>query len=86
MDNLGAHKVAGVEEAISGCGARLEYLPPYSPDYNPIEKMWAKIKTYLRRAKARTREALEAALREALLEITEADIRAWFAHCGYPVH
>ena len=86
MDNLGAHKVAGVEEAIANCGARVEYLPPSSPDYNPIEKMWSKIKSFLRAAKARTREALEAALREALLEITEADIRAWFAHCGYLVH
>jgi len=86
MDNLGAHKVAGVEEAITACGARVEYLPPYSPDYNPIEKMWSKIKTYLRAAKARTREALERALGEALGEITEADARAWFAHCGYLVH
>ncbi|MCA1626892.1 MAG: IS630 family transposase [Acidobacteria bacterium] len=86
MDNLKAHKVAGVEEAIEAKGARVEYLPPYSPDFNPIEKCWSKIKTYLRKAKARTREALEAALKEALLTITEADARAWFAHCGYPVH
>ena len=86
MDNLGAHKVAGVAQAITACGARVEYWPPYSPDYNPIEKLWAKIKTCLRRAKARRREGLEAALREALLEITEADVRAWFTYCGYPVH
>ena len=86
MDNLKAHKVAGVREAIEACGARLEYLPPYSPDLNPIEKCWSKVKTFLRKAKARTREALEAALKEALLTITEADVRAWFAHCGYPVH
>jgi transposase len=86
MDNLSAHQVAGVREAIEAKGARLEHLPPYSPDYNPIEKCWSKLKTYLRRAKARTREALEAALKEALLTITEADARAWFAHCGYPVH
>lgn len=86
MDNLTAHKVAGVEEAIEAKGARVEYLPPYSPDMNPIEKCWSKIKTFLRRVKARTREALEAALREALLQITEADARAWFTHCGYPVH
>lgn len=86
MDNLSAHGVAGVREAIEAQGARLEYLPPYSPDYNPIEKCWSKIKTYLRRVKARTREALEAALKEALMTITEADARAWFAHCGYPVH
>jgi len=86
MDNLGAHKVAGVREAIEAKGARVEYLPPYSPDFNPIEKCWSKIKTALRAAKARTREALEAALKEALLIITEADVRAWFTHCGYPVH
>ncbi len=86
MDNLGAHKVAGVAEAIAARGARVEYLPPYSPDYNPIEKLWSKLKTCLRQAQARTREALEAALKAALLQITEADVRAWFAHCGYPVH
>lgn len=86
MDNLKAHKVAGVAEAIEAAGARLEYLPPYSPDLNPIEKCWSKVKTYLRKAKARTREALEAALKEALLTITAADARAWFTHCGYPVH
>lgn len=86
MDNLKAHKVSGVEEAIMATGARVEYLPPYSPDLNPIEKCWSKIKTALRRAKARTREALEEALRQALLTITEADVHAWFNHCGYPVH
>jgi transposase len=86
MDNLKAHKVAGVREAIEARGARVEYLPPYSPDLNPIEKCWSKVKTYLRKAKARTREALEAALKEALLLVTASDARAWFAHCGYPVH
>jgi transposase len=86
MDNLKAHKVAGVREAIEARGARVEYLPPYSPDLNPIEKCWSKVKTYLRKAKARTREALEAALKEALLLVTVSDARAWFAHCGYPVH
>ena len=86
MDNLGAHRVTGIEEAIAARGARLEYLPPYSPDFNPIEQCWSKIKTALRKAKARTREALEAALKQALLTITEADARAWFIHCGYPVH
>ncbi len=86
MDNLSAHQVVGVVEAIAARGARVEYLPPYSPDLNPIEKCWSKLKTALRRAKARTREALEAALKEALRQITEADVRAWFVHCGYPVH
>lgn len=86
MDNLQAHKVSGIAEAIKGRGARLEYLPPYSPDLNPIEKCWSKMKTALRKAKARSREALEAALKQALLTITETDVLAWFAHCGYAVH
>jgi transposase len=86
IDNLGAHKVVGVAEAIEARGARLEYLPPYSPDFNPVEKCWSKIKTYLRKAKAHIREALEAALKEALLTISRADALAWFAHCGYPIH
>lgn len=86
MDNLSAHKAKGVREAIESCGARLVYLPPYSPDLNPIEKCWSKIKTYLRAAKARTRESLEAALRAALLTITAEDAAGWFESCGYPVH
>lgn len=86
MDNLGAHKVKGVREAIEGCGAKLIYLPPYSPDLNPIEKCWSKIKTYLRAAKARTREALEKALQEVLRLITIEDAAGWFASCGYPVY
>lgn len=86
MDNLGAHKVKGIREAIEARGARVIYLPPYSPDLNPIEKCWSKIKTYLRAAKARTREALEKALKEALLLVTEKDAQSWFASCGYPVY
>ncbi len=86
MDNLGAHKVKGVAETIEARGARVIYLPPYSPDLNPIEKCWSKIKTYLRAAKARTRGALEEALKQALLLVTEKDARGWFASCGYPVY
>lgn len=86
MDNLGAHKVKGIREAIELQGAKVIYLPPYSPDLNPIEKCWSKIKTYLRAAKARTREALEQALKEALLLVTEKDAQGWFASCGYPVY
>jgi transposase len=85
MDNLGAHKVAGVTKAIEARGAKAIFLPPYSPDLNPIEKCWSKIKTYLRAAKARTREALEKALKEALLLITPNDAASWFTSCGYPV-
>lgn len=86
MDNLSAHKVKGVREAIESCGARLLYLPPYSPDLNPIEKCWSKIKTYLRQAKARSQEALEAALQEALLLVTKEDAEGWFGSCGYSLH
>jgi transposase len=86
MDNLPAHKVRGVKEAIQACGARVLYLPPYSPDLNPIEKCWSKIKTYLRKAKARTREALEQALKEVLGLITKEDAKGWFASCGYSLH
>lgn len=85
-DNLATHKVAGLAELVAARGARWEYLPSYSPDYNPIERCWSKIKTYLRQAKARTAEALEQAIREALETITEADLLAWVKFCGYPVH
>lgn len=86
MDNLGAHKVSGVIEAIEARGAKAIFLPPYSPDLNPIEKCWSKIKTYLRAAKARTRESLEKALKEALLLVSPNDAAGWFASCGYSVH
>jgi transposase len=86
MDNLQAHKAAGIREAIEQTGARLQYLPPYSPDLSPIERCWSKLKTYLRKANARTREALETAIAEALAFITVADARGWFAHAGYPLH
>jgi transposase len=85
-DNLSAHKAAGVQEAIAATGAGLLYLPPYSPDLNPIERCWSKIKTFLRAAKARTREALDAAVTRALATVTASDARAWFAHSGYVLH
>lgn len=86
MDNLKVHKVAGVEEAIRARGARLLYLAPYSPDFNPIEQCWSKIKTFLRQAKARTSDTVFAAIGQALATVTTADAQAWFAHCGYAVH
>ena len=86
MDNLSAHKVAGLEKLVRACGAHLIYLPPYSPDFNPIELAWAKVKTILRRLKARTFPDLIEALRQALLAITPEDIHAWFAHCGYAIN
>jgi transposase len=86
MDNLGAHKVSGVQEAIERRGAKLIYLPPYSPDLSPIEKCWSKIKQVLRSIGARTRKALETAIKQAIGTITESDALAWFAHCGYPLN
>jgi transposase len=83
LDNLSAHKVAGVRELIEATGARLLYLPPYSPDLNPIEQAWSKVKQILRSLKARTAEALESAVAEALNAITAENAIAWFAHCGY---
>lgn len=82
MDNLSAHKVAGVEQLIQAAGAELLYLPPYSPDLNPIEKAWAKLKQLLRSAKARTAEALEQAIAELLPQITPENAQAWFRHSG----
>jgi transposase len=78
MDNLSAHKVEGVRERIQACGASLLYLPPYSPDLNPIEKAWSKLKTGLRAAGARTVQALEQAVENLLPSISPKDARAWF--------
>jgi transposase len=78
MDNLGSHKVAGVREAIEKAEAELLYLPPYSPDLNPIEKAWAKFKQLLRSAKARSKDALDQAVSNALNCITPDDAKAWF--------
>lgn len=85
-DNLGAHKVDGVRQMIEACGARLLYLPPYSPDCNPIEQCWSKLKTALRSIGARTKHALDDAIAQVLSLVTASDARAWFAHCGYSVH
>lgn len=83
MDNLSAHKAQAVREAIEAKGARLMLLPPYSPDFNPIEKMWSKVKALLRKAAARTREALQQAIAEALRAVAAADVLGWFISCGY---
>jgi transposase len=83
LDNLSAHKGECARQLIEARGARLEYLPPYSPDFNPIELCWSKIKTALRAAKARTFDALVDAVADALCSVTRSDIHAWFAHCGY---
>lgn len=78
MDNLSAHKVEGVKDRVQATGARLLYLPPYSPDLNPIEKAWAKLKALLRAAKARTPDALHHAIAKHLPAILPQDAIAWF--------
>jgi transposase len=83
MDNLSPHKASGVEALVAAARAELWYLPPYSPDYNPIEKCWSKIKEALRSAKARTQHALERAIAGALRKVTQSDARSWFKECGY---
>ena len=85
LDNLNVHKASQVERVAAERGAQVIWLPPYSPDFSPIEQCWSKIKTALRAAKARTREELEEALAQAIKRITKADIRGWFKHCGYKV-
>lgn len=83
MDNLPAHKVEGVREAITAVGAHLIYLSPYSPDFNPIENLWSKLKAYLRSAEARTHDTLHQAIKDGLNLVDLEDIRNWFAHCCY---
>jgi transposase len=83
MDNLAAHKVRGVRELIEKTGAELRYLPPYSPDFNPIEKCWSKFKQLLRGAKARSLDTLERSVADALAAITPQNVQACYYHCGY---
>ena len=83
MDNLSAHKGERVRALVEERGAELLYLPPYSPDLNPIEEAFAKIKNLLRKAEARTREALVEAMGQALSAVSARDARGFFEHCGY---
>ena len=82
LDNLAVHKVSGIQQMLARRRSRLRYLPPYSPDLAPIESCWSKLKTQLRTAQARTRDALDAAIAQALATVTPADAHGWFAHCG----
>jgi len=84
LDNLAVHKVAAARRLIEAAGCALLFLPPYSPDFSPIEHAFSRRKEALRRAGARTRAALEAALAAALDAITTDDARGWFRHGGYP--
>ncbi|MDQ0522374.1 transposase [Methylobacterium gregans] len=86
MDNLGAHKVAGVREAIQAVGAKLLYLPPYSPDFNPIEQVFAKLKADLRKAAARTLPDLKAAIRSAFHSLTPNACRNCLTAAGYDAY
>jgi len=83
MDNLPAHKVKTVQTTLEAAGARVIYLSAYSPDFNPIENCWSKLKEYLRSMAARTRDSLEQAIANAINLVTPKDIRNWFAHCCY---
>ncbi len=83
MDNLPAHKITGITELIESVGAKVIYLSPYSPDFNPIEHLWSKLKNYLRKMAARTKEVLHDAIAEGLSLITLEDVRSGFAHCCY---
>jgi transposase len=82
-DNLGVHKAEEARAAIEAAGAQLVWLPPYSPDFNPIEQCWSKIKALLRTAAARTVEELDAAIASAMAAISANDAAGWFQHSGY---
>ena len=86
MDNLASHYAEGVSEAIEAAGATVMYLPPYSPELNPIEHTWSKLKASLRRAEARTLRTLATALRQSSSRITTDDLVGWFTDCGYAAH
>jgi transposase len=83
MDNLSAHKGERIRELIESAGCKLFYLPPYSPDFSPIEEAFSKVKGLLRKAEARSREVLVEAMGKALDALTARDARGFFAHCGY---
>jgi transposase len=83
MDNLSAHKGERVRELIEAKGCELIYLPPYSPDYNPIEQAFSKLKSYLRAACARSQDTLMEVIGEALSTISASDVEGFFEHCGY---
>lgn len=83
MDNLAAHHAPEIAQLIAQAGAQVLYLPPYSPDFNPIEKLWSKMKAYLRKCRALTFEDLDLALHQAFATVTDSDCRNWFACAGY---
>lgn len=86
LDNLSSHKDKRALELIEQTGAQVRFLPAYSPDLNPIEKMWSKVKALLRSAKARTPQTLLAAIGSALASVTSHDANGWFVSCGYTIN
>jgi transposase len=86
MDRLGVHKASGVRAAIEARGCELVFLPSYSPDLNPIELAFSKLKTYVKRLAARTRSALDSDIAAALGSVSLSDVRSWFEHAGYSCH
>jgi transposase len=85
LDNLTSHRASRIEQIVEERGGRVLWLSPYSPDFSPIEKMWSKLKTFLRRVKARTQSELDEAIAEGLKSVTASDCRGWFKSCGYEV-
>ena len=86
MDNLAAHKATVIRKAFDQAGISYRYLPAYSPDMNPIEQAWSKLKTHLRAKAVRTRAALERAIPDALRTITPSNAQGWFRHAGYALN
>lgn len=83
LDNVGFHKLASVKQALEAVGVKVVFLPQYSPELNPIENMWSKLKSYLKSQKVKTLKDLNRFLKEGLNRITEYDCESWFDHCGY---
>jgi transposase len=85
MDNVAFHKVSRAAEIIKNTGAEIVYLPPYSPDLSPIELMWSKIKSILRKLAARTEETFHNAIKTAFQSVQAVELAGWFKHCGYGI-
>jgi transposase len=85
MDNLAAHRDKLALDTIRATGATVVFLPPYSPEFNPIEKMWAKLKEFVRRRATDTRDLFDDAVADGMAAISSTDLRGWFKHCGYKI-
>lgn len=83
LDNIKFHKIAKVKDLIESVGAKLVFLPPYSPDFSPIENMWSKVKHFIKKLMPRTKEEFHLALCSAINELNDDDFEGWYEHCGY---